>query len=107
MSIGSMRASSRVFGPKWDSDSRPSHWVHHELAVSPGTIFDQVLTGIKREGIIATEFTVAGPISELAVTAKPLSTLTPGITRDLVRPPPNGRWMWSGDSPSGGAVIER
>jgi len=40
---------------------------------------------VNREGIIATQLTIAGPLKEPEVKAKPLSALTPGITRDLLR----------------------
>ena len=61
-----------------------------QRAIGKIPLLGQVLTGVNREGIIATEFTIAGPLSEPAVKAKPLSTLTPGITRDLKRLKPNG-----------------
>jgi hypothetical protein len=60
-----------------------------QQAIGHIPLLGQVLTGVNREGIIATEFTIAGPLSEPAVKAKPLSTLTPGITRDLMRLKPN------------------
>ncbi len=48
-------------------------------------LLGQILTGVKREGFIATEFSMTGPLTEPIIKAKPLSTLTPGLTRDLFR----------------------
>jgi len=56
-----------------------------QKAIGKIPLLGQVLTGVNREGIIATEFTIAGPLEEPTVKAKALSTLTPGITRDLKR----------------------
>ena len=51
-------------------------------------LLGQLLTGIHREGLIATQFTIAGPLKKPEVKAKPLSTLTPGLLRDLTRMKP-------------------
>ena len=56
-----------------------------QRAIGKIPLLGQVLTGVNREGIIATQFSIKGPLEEPAVKAKPLSTLTPGITRDLIR----------------------
>ena len=48
-------------------------------------LLGQILTGINREGVIATEFSITGPLKAPEIKTKPLSTLTPGITRDLFR----------------------
>jgi len=61
-----------------------------QQAIGHIPLLGRVLTGVNREGIIATQFTIAGPFTAPAVKAKPLSTLTPGITRDLMRLKPNG-----------------
>lgn len=61
-----------------------------QQAIGKIPLLGQVLTGVDHEGIIATEFTIVGPLNAPAVKAKPLSTLTPGITRDLKRLKPNG-----------------
>jgi len=52
-------------------------------------LLGRILTGIHREGFIATAFSIAGPLSKPAVKAKPLSTLTPGIIRDFTRLKPD------------------
>jgi len=51
-------------------------------------IIGRILTGIHREGLIATEFSIAGPLPEPEVKAKPLSTLSVGIIRDFTRQKP-------------------
>ena len=56
-----------------------------QRAIGKIPLLGQVLTGVNREGIIATQFSIKGPFDEPAVKANPLSTLTPGITRDLMR----------------------
>ncbi|MFV2073937.1 MAG: AsmA-like C-terminal domain-containing protein, partial [Thermoanaerobaculales bacterium] len=48
-------------------------------------LLGQVLTGINREGLIATEFSITGPLMAPEVETIPLSTFTPGIFRDLLR----------------------
>jgi len=48
-------------------------------------LLGRVLTGINREGIIAAQFSITGKLAEPEVKAKPLSVLTPGITRDLAK----------------------
>jgi len=62
-----------------------------QRAIGKIPLLGQVLTGVNREGIIATQFTIKGPFDEPAVKAKPLSTLTPGITRDLMRLKPSDK----------------
>jgi hypothetical protein len=48
-------------------------------------LLGRILTGIHREGLIATAFSISGPLKGPTVKAKPLSTLTPGIIRDFTR----------------------
>ncbi|MCK5377734.1 MAG: AsmA-like C-terminal domain-containing protein, partial [Acidobacteria bacterium] len=62
-----------------------------QRAIGKIPLLGQVLTGVNREGIIATQFSIKGPFDEPAVKAKPLSTLTPGITRDLMRLKPSDK----------------
>jgi len=53
-------------------------------------LLGRLLTGVQREGIIAAQFTLTGKLAEPEVKAKPLSVLTPGITRDLAKLLPDG-----------------
>ncbi len=46
-------------------------------------LIGRLLTGVDREGIIAAQFSITGKLTDPEVKAKPLSVLTPGITRDL------------------------
>jgi len=48
-------------------------------------LIGRLLTGVNREGIIAAQFTLEGKLAEPEIKAQPLSVLTPGITRDLVK----------------------
>jgi hypothetical protein len=48
-------------------------------------LLGKVLTGPNEEGIIATLFSVRGPFDDLKVEAQGMSTLTPGITRELFK----------------------
>ena len=48
-------------------------------------LLGRLLTGVNREGIIAAQFSIVGDLTEPEVKAQPLSVLTPGITRDLVK----------------------
>jgi hypothetical protein len=48
-------------------------------------LLGKVLTGPNEEGIIATLFSVRGPFDNLEVDAQRMSTLTPGITRELFK----------------------
>jgi hypothetical protein len=48
-------------------------------------LLGRLLTGVNREGIIAAQFSITGKLADPEITAQPLSVLTPGITRDLVK----------------------
>jgi len=48
-------------------------------------VLGRVLTGVHREGVVVAEFSITGKLAQPDVRAQPLSVLTPGITRDLVR----------------------
>jgi hypothetical protein len=48
-------------------------------------LLGRLLTGVNREGIIAAQFSITGKLAEPEIKAQPLSVLTPGITRDLVK----------------------
>ena len=48
-------------------------------------VLGKVLAGRDNKGIIATSFSVKGSASEPDVSVQALSTLTPGITRELLR----------------------
>ena len=48
-------------------------------------VLGRVLTGVHREGVIVAQFSITGKFAKPEVKAQPLSVLTPGITRDLVR----------------------
>jgi hypothetical protein len=48
-------------------------------------LLGRLLTGVNREGIVAAQFTITGKLDEPEVKANPLSMLTPGITRDLMK----------------------
>ncbi len=43
-----------------------------------------VLMGRNQQGILATDFTLNGPLEDPEVKVQPFSTLTPGITRDIL-----------------------
>ena len=44
----------------------------------------RLVTGWNREGLIATHFTISGPFDDVDVGLVPLSTVTPGILRDVL-----------------------
>jgi len=48
-------------------------------------LLGRLLTGVNREGIIAAQFSITGKLADPEIKAQPLSVLTPGITRDLVK----------------------
>jgi uncharacterized protein YhdP len=48
-------------------------------------LLGRLLTGVNREGIIAAQFTLTGKLADPEIKTQPLSVLTPGITRDLVK----------------------
>ena len=46
--------------------------------------------GANKEGFVAAEFTVTGPFDDPAIAVKPLTVLTPGITRSIQEVFPDG-----------------
>ncbi len=48
-------------------------------------VLGRVLTGIHREGVVVAQFSITGKLAQPEIRAQPLSVLTPGITRDLLR----------------------
>jgi len=56
-----------------------------QRAIGKIPLLGKVLTGPNEEGIIATLFSVRGPFDDLEVDAQGMSTLTPGITRELFK----------------------
>ncbi len=48
-------------------------------------LIGRLLTGVNREGVIAANFSITGKLTDPEIKAQPLSVLTPGITRDLVK----------------------
>jgi hypothetical protein len=48
-------------------------------------LIGRLLTGVNREGVIAANFSITGKLTDPEIKAQPLSMLTPGITRDLVK----------------------
>ncbi|MGF1650698.1 MAG: AsmA-like C-terminal region-containing protein [Hyphomicrobiaceae bacterium] len=55
-------------------------------AILPG--IDILLTGPRREGVFAMTFAIAGPMDNPQVTVNPLSTLVPGILREIMQMAP-------------------
>lgn len=52
-------------------------------AVEDIPLFGELLTGTRREGFLAADFTVNGPFAGPVVSVNPLTALAPGILREM------------------------
>jgi hypothetical protein len=52
-------------------------------------LFGEVLTGPRREGVVAMTFAIQGPMSNPQVIPNPLSLMTPGFLREIFQMAPN------------------
>ena len=58
-------------------------------ALSSVPLFGEVLTGPRREGVVAMTFGIQGPMSNPQVIPNPLSLMTPGFLREIFQMAPN------------------
>ncbi len=58
-------------------------------ALSGVPLFGEVLTGPRREGIVAMTFAIQGPMSSPQFVPNPLSLMTPGFLREIFQMAPN------------------
>ena len=61
----------------------PARSIRRVLGKIP--LVKQILMGPRNEGICATLYSVSGPFDDIDVSANPLSTITPGITREIFK----------------------
>ncbi len=52
-------------------------------------LFGEVLTGPRREGVVAMTFAIQGPMTNPQVIPNPLSLMTPGFLREIFQMAPN------------------
>ena len=69
-------------------------------ALSGVPLFGEVLTGPRREGILAMTFAIQGPMSNPQFIPNPLSLMTPGIFREIFQMAPNNPTVSPGRAPS-------
>jgi hypothetical protein len=69
-------------------------------ALSGVPLFGEVLTGPRREGILAMTFAIQGPMSSPQFIPNPLSLMTPGIFREIFQMAPNNPTVSPGRLPS-------
>jgi hypothetical protein len=69
-------------------------------ALSGVPLFGEVLTGPRREGIVAMTFAIQGPMANPQFVPNPLSLVTPGIFRELFQMAPNNPTVTPGTLPS-------
>ncbi len=65
----------------------PLSGINRALSVVP--LFGEVLTGPRREGIVAMTFAIQGPMAKPQFIPNPLSLMTPGIFREIFQMAPN------------------
>jgi hypothetical protein len=58
-------------------------WGRFQRFLSRIPVIGRLVTGWNRAGLIATNFTISGPFDDVDVGLAPMSTLTPGILRDV------------------------
>ena len=69
-------------------------------ALSGVPLFGEVLTGPRREGIVAMTFAIQGPMANPQFVPNPLSLVTPGIFREIFQMAPNNPTVTPGTLPS-------
>lgn len=76
----------------------PLSGLNRALSVVP--LFGEVLTGPRREGVVAMTFAIQGPMAKPQFVPNPLSLMTPGIFRELFQMAPNNPTVSPGRLPS-------
>ncbi|MFN3746016.1 MAG: AsmA-like C-terminal region-containing protein [Hyphomicrobiaceae bacterium] len=69
-------------------------------ALSGVPLFGEVLTGPRREGIVAMTFAIQGPMANPQFIPNPLSLMTPGFLREIFQMAPNNPTVTPGRPPS-------
>ncbi len=69
-------------------------------ALSGVPLFGEVLTGPRREGILAMTFAIQGPMSNPQFIPNPLSLMTPGFLREIFQMAPNNPTVTPGRLPA-------
>jgi len=69
-------------------------------ALSGVPLFGEMLTGPRREGILAMTFAIQGPMSNPQFIPNPLSLMTPGFLREIFQMAPNNPTVTPGQLPS-------
>jgi hypothetical protein len=59
-------------------------WGRFQRFLSRIPVIGRLVTGWNRAGLIATNFTISGPFDDVDVGLVPMSTVTPGILRDIL-----------------------
>jgi hypothetical protein len=76
----------------------PLSGINRALSVVP--LFGEVLTGPRREGIVAMTFAIQGPMAKPQFIPNPLSLMTPGFLREIFQMAPNNPTVSPGRYPS-------
>jgi hypothetical protein len=69
-------------------------------ALSGVPLFGEVLTGPRREGIVAMTFAIQGPMSSPQFVPNPLSLMTPGFLREIFQMAPSNPTVTPGRLPT-------
>lgn len=75
----------------------PLSGINRALSVVP--LFGEVLTGPRREGVVAMTFAIQGPMAKPQFVPNPLSLMTPGIFREIFQMAPNNPTVSPGGNP--------